>query len=262
MSRSSGLLLSERKQEEHSTRSRSIDEHSIHNDGRQHYPITSDQREIPDSEDDAASALDENDEQNREYESHGKGMGHEARMDTTDKGHRTNSKTIGLGIKAYTILADDITPKTVMAEGISPSKHSHPILRPSTSHQEPGILPEQLQQTRHSNPMPNASAIPSEPAKATTDTKSSTSSSASATGTLSPKAQRLQSQNTALQTQIADTSTELEAARMRFSERKTRVGQEPEEPEAVVKRHIKLLQRYNEMKDLGLGLAGLVAEGR
>lgn len=30
----------------------------------------------------------------------------------------------------------------------------------------------------------------------------------------------------------------------------------------VVKRHIALLHQYNEMKDMGLGLAGLVAEGR
>lgn len=36
----------------------------------------------------------------------------------------------------------------------------------------------------------------------------------------------------------------------------------PEEADAIVKAHIKLLHDYNEIKDVGLGLMGLIAEGR
>jgi DNA repair protein Swi5/Sae3 len=32
--------------------------------------------------------------------------------------------------------------------------------------------------------------------------------------------------------------------------------------EAIVKRHIKLLHAYNEIKDVGLGLMGLIADSR
>lgn len=33
-------------------------------------------------------------------------------------------------------------------------------------------------------------------------------------------------------------------------------------PEAVVQRHIKLLHQYNEIRDIGLGLLGMIAETR
>lgn len=33
-------------------------------------------------------------------------------------------------------------------------------------------------------------------------------------------------------------------------------------PEAIVKRHIRLLHQYNEIKDIGQGLMGLIADGR
>ncbi|KAJ5320577.1 hypothetical protein PENANT_c033G11172 [Penicillium antarcticum] len=34
------------------------------------------------------------------------------------------------------------------------------------------------------------------------------------------------------------------------------------DPTATVKRHIRLLHEYNEIKDIGQGLMGLIAEGR
>jgi DNA repair protein Swi5/Sae3 len=34
------------------------------------------------------------------------------------------------------------------------------------------------------------------------------------------------------------------------------------DPTATVKRHIRLLHEYNEIKDVGQGLMGLIAEGR
>ncbi|WEW56632.1 hypothetical protein PRK78_002080 [Emydomyces testavorans] len=39
-------------------------------------------------------------------------------------------------------------------------------------------------------------------------------------------------------------------------------GTSPPDPASIVKRHIRLLHEYNEIKDVGQGLLGLIAEGR
>ncbi|KAL9621579.1 MAG: hypothetical protein Q9160_003971 [Pyrenula sp. 1 TL-2023] len=243
------------------------DEHSTDDDGEldrlRLSSVKGRRHEIPDSEDDEAPALEENDELGGRLECHRKEMRYEARLDSkTVMGASADSTAIDAQVETHTLLAHSMTPKTAVAEVVGHLKRPSPTLLPTVNQQQKADMPKQLEQGCHPKPTINASSTIPEPAHATANTRTTASPSPLATATSSPKAQRLQSQITSLQSRIADVSASLEAARTRFSEQKTRAGLEPEDPEAVVKRHIKLLQRYNEMKDVGLGLAGLVAEGR
>jgi DNA repair protein Swi5/Sae3 len=48
-----------------------------------------------------------------------------------------------------------------------------------------------------------------------------------------------------------------------YRERKNQSTITPsQEPSAIVQRHIRLLHQYNEIKDIGQGLMGLIAEAR
>ncbi|ODH51584.1 hypothetical protein GX48_02253 [Paracoccidioides brasiliensis] len=73
-----------------------------------------------------------------------------------------------------------------------------------------------------------------------------------------------------LNSEISKTETLLSEARGKLnppaSNRAGTAGKDktpiPKDPAAIVQRHIRLLHEYNEIKDIGLGLIGLVAEAR
>lgn len=69
-----------------------------------------------------------------------------------------------------------------------------------------------------------------------------------------PKTIRLQSQISDLQSKVLDMQSQITLMNSKL--------EHPEEADAIVKAHIKLLHDYNEIKDVGLGLMGLIAEGR
>jgi DNA repair protein Swi5/Sae3 len=87
---------------------------------------------------------------------------------------------------------------------------------------------------------------------------------------------KLQSQISALQSQIAaaqanldDTLSKLQSQLSTSPEKFPSVPPLPQnhadtqaQAEAIVKRHIKLLHAYNETKDMGQGLMGLIADAR
>lgn len=74
----------------------------------------------------------------------------------------------------------------------------------------------------------------------------------------------LRSQISTTQTTLADTLTKLQS----HLPSESQSGSQPDEPalqaqaEAIVKRHIGLLHAYNEIKDVGQGLIGLIADSR
>jgi hypothetical protein len=74
----------------------------------------------------------------------------------------------------------------------------------------------------------------------------------------------LQSQISTTQATLADTLTKLQS----HLPPESQSGSQPDEPslqaraEAIVKRHISLLHAYNEIKDVGQGLMGLIADSR
>ena len=68
-----------------------------------------------------------------------------------------------------------------------------------------------------------------------------------------PKTKRLRSQITTLQQQISALESQIATSRSQL--------QDPN-ANATVKRHIKFLHDYNEIKDVGQGLMGLIADGR
>jgi len=73
----------------------------------------------------------------------------------------------------------------------------------------------------------------------------------------SPRVQKLQSQISTLQSQINTTQASLEATLTKLP------AQDPHtDPDAIVKEHIRLLHQYNEIKDVGQGLMGLIADAR
>lgn len=92
----------------------------------------------------------------------------------------------------------------------------------------------------------------------------------------SPRTLKLQSQISALQSQIATTQENLDDALAKLQNQlSTNTAKFPAgsaspqnqaetqaEAEAIVKRHIKLLHAYHEIKDVGQGLMGLIADAR
>ncbi|KAI9924402.1 hypothetical protein ASPWEDRAFT_179095 [Aspergillus wentii DTO 134E9] len=70
--------------------------------------------------------------------------------------------------------------------------------------------------------------------------------------------QREKKQN-ALRASIADLQSQVEQIETQIAETKTRLQNDPS---TTVKRHIRLLHEYNEIKDVGQGLMGLIADAR
>ncbi|KAL1957648.1 hypothetical protein VTO42DRAFT_5625 [Malbranchea cinnamomea] len=62
-----------------------------------------------------------------------------------------------------------------------------------------------------------------------------------------------------LKSQISETETQLAEARRKLD---AITASNPAAADAIVKRHIRLLHQYNEIKDIGQGLMGLIAEAR
>ena len=88
---------------------------------------------------------------------------------------------------------------------------------------------------------------------------------------LSPRTLKLHCQISTLQSQISITQTTLAETLRKLQPHlppESRSGSQPDEPalqaqaEAIVKRHIDLLHAYNEIKDVGQGLMGLIADSR
>ncbi len=76
-----------------------------------------------------------------------------------------------------------------------------------------------------------------------------------------------QSQTSALQTQLSNTYAQLNAKTALTPQSQSEPGSGSEsdaaaKAEAILKRHIRLLHEYNEIKDVGLGLMGLIADAR
>jgi DNA repair protein Swi5/Sae3 len=64
-----------------------------------------------------------------------------------------------------------------------------------------------------------------------------------------------------LQSQIADLQSKIASMQAQLTSTNTQLS-DPSRADAIVKAHIKLLHSYNEIKDVGLGLMGLIADGR
>lgn len=69
-----------------------------------------------------------------------------------------------------------------------------------------------------------------------------------------PDSHRLRTQIATLQSQIAALQAELSLTNSKLAD--------PSRADGMVKAHIKLLHEYNAIKDVGLGLMGLIADGR
>ena len=101
---------------------------------------------------------------------------------------------------------------------------------------------------------------------------SATGSNYRASPSSSPRNLKLQSQIFILQTQITAAQTTLDETLAKLQHHLPTTSQTPKasadqaavqaEAEALVKRHIKLLHTYNEIKDVGQGLIGLIADSR
>lgn len=86
---------------------------------------------------------------------------------------------------------------------------------------------------------------------------SPTNTSAAEVPAPSPRVQKLNSQISTLQSQITTTQASLDSTRAKVH------SQDPHaDPDAIVKEHIRLLHQYNEIKDVGQGLMGLIADAR
>ena len=71
---------------------------------------------------------------------------------------------------------------------------------------------------------------------------------------INPRISRLLSQISGLQSQLSTLRAELSASNAKLSD--------PSRADSIVKAHIRLLHDYNEIKDVGLGLMGMIADGR
>jgi DNA repair protein Swi5/Sae3 len=157
-------------------------------------------------------------------------------------------------------------------------EEAHVTSNPAPEASAPDVVPEPKEQTQPplKLPFPSTAAhtfllttphLPSpDPAPqpqtspARNDTESTESPSQCEPQLLPPpqatnsRTSHLQSQITDLQSKIASTQTQLTYTNTQLSD--------PSRADAVVKAHIKLLHSYNEIKDVGLGLMGLIADGR
>ena len=87
-----------------------------------------------------------------------------------------------------------------------------------------------------------------------------------------PRTLKLQSQISTLQTQISTTQRTLDETLAKLQHHLPTTADTPQaspdetaaqaQAQAIVKRHIKLLQSYNDIRDVGQGLMGLIADSR
>ncbi|EAS30494.3 DNA repair protein Swi5/Sae3 [Coccidioides immitis RS] len=75
------------------------------------------------------------------------------------------------------------------------------------------------------------------------------------------KIRSLEASISRLQCQITQTEKLLSEAQEKYKATHP-ANDPPPDPAFIVKRHIRLLHEYNEIKDIGQGLLGLIAEGR
>ena len=98
----------------------------------------------------------------------------------------------------------------------------------------------------------------------------STSQSETAAKPVNPRVAVLASRKTSLEARLAELQAKRSNLVAKGHDAKSPCDSSPEQQatqaltsaHAVIKSHIALLQRYNEMKDVGLGLMGMVAESR
>jgi DNA repair protein Swi5/Sae3 len=119
---------------------------------------------------------------------------------------------------------------------------------------------------------PSSSSTPNPHSPPSRSSPSSSSSSPPNPAT-NPAASNLTSKIAHLQTQITTLERELSTTHAQLESKltsKTKISHPAPAPdpdpasaaETIVKRHIKLLHDYNEIKDVGLGLMGLIADAR
>ena len=126
-----------------------------------------------------------------------------------------------------------------------------------TASQDPGSAPPEHPVLPSSSPSIKPPLSASSPARQPTTTHPSTAD-------LLTKIATLQSQTSTLQTQLSSTYAQLTAKTTPGSESESESGlSDPAaKAEAILKRHIRLLHEYNEIRDIGMGLMGLIADAR
>ncbi|ERF70061.1 hypothetical protein EPUS_00248 [Endocarpon pusillum Z07020] len=105
--------------------------------------------------------------------------------------------------------------------------------------------------------LPPSSPSTYQPHSASPSAPQPPTSNPSSANLLRTKISTLQSQTSTLQTQLSSTYAQLAA--------KTTPAPESDpaaKAEAILKRHIRLLHEYNEIRDVGMGLMGLIADAR
>jgi len=103
---------------------------------------------------------------------------------------------------------------------------------------------------------PSSAPVPAEDNKDSKDKDAEAEAAAAATAFAAAKAERLEqltARNDALRVEIAAVEAELEGMR--------RLLKNPDAA-STVQKHIKLLHAYNEIKDIGQGLLGIIADNR
>ena len=133
---------------------------------------------------------------------------------------------------------------------VLPAAETHAILQSNERSQPTPSLNLSLPSTathtlRLPPPFPTSSIINAQPHPSPPPPPPSTST---------PKHARLHSQIADLQSKISEVQSQLAASNAKLSD--------PSRADSIVKAHIKLLHQYNEIKDVGLGLMGLIADGR
>ncbi|KAI9854557.1 MAG: hypothetical protein M1813_000971 [Trichoglossum hirsutum] len=109
--------------------------------------------------------------------------------------------------------------------------------------------------------MSSSTATPTTPARPTTlDPEQSTDGSPATPATSTPETKALDDKRRRLEARNANLRAQIEEVRAKRDEAQSQLRN----PEAAVtvKRHIKLLHDYNEIRDVGTGLMGMIADGR
>jgi len=124
---------------------------------------------------------------------------------------------------------------------------------PPPLEKEPGQPLFKAETAAPSNPPSSPSLTLPQPDSSIQLQPAPTTPSISPTPPTDPKTARLHTQIRTLETQISQATTDLLAATSQLKN---------PDASATVKTHIALLHRYNETKDIGMGLLGLISEQR
>lgn len=184
----------------------------------------------------------------------------------------TQTPSHGTPTAFNTPLATISSPLAIPHTSPSPTQLMLPLPSPNPTSLAP-LLPSILAHTA-----PVCSTAKASLSEVSSCTLAHTSSAAIPEAAPPPKSLKFQSQICALQAQIANTQASLDKTLAKFRDQLSATTAELPpgstsdslqseldslaQAEAIVRRHIKLLHDYNEIKDVGQGLMGLIADAR